>query len=43
MRHWLANLKRQVKAHLPQTWKAGLMAAYDHFVGIGKIPVSRII
>jgi hypothetical protein len=40
MRHWLANLKRQVKAHLPQTWKSGLMAAYEHLVGMGKVPVS---
>jgi len=43
MRHWLTNFKRQVKAHLPQAWKAGLMSAYDYLVGLGKIPVSRII
>lgn len=43
MRHWLANLKRQVKAHLPQTWKSGLMAAYDHLVGMEKVPVSSLI
>ena len=43
MRHWLTNLKRQIKAHLPQSWRAGLIAAYDYFVGIGKIPVSRSI
>ena len=43
MRQWLTNLKRQIKAHLPRNWGAGLIAAYDYFVDIGKIPVSRSI
>lgn len=43
MRHWLANLKRQVKAHLTETWQIGLMPAYDRLVEMGRIPVSRAI
>ena len=43
MRHWLANLKRQTKAHLTETWKAGLMAGYDKLLETGFIPVSRSI
>ena len=43
MRHWLSNLKRQIRAHLPQNWKSGLMSSYDYLLGIGKIPVSRSI
>ncbi len=43
MRHWLSNLKRQIKAHLPHIWKSGLMISYDHLLGMGRIPVSRSI
>ncbi len=43
MRYWLTNLNRQVRAHLPQSWKSGLMAAYDHLIDMGKIPVSSAI
>lgn len=43
MRHWLSNLKRQIRAHLPHSWKPGLMISYDHILGMGKIPVSRSI
>ncbi len=43
MRHWLRNLKRQIRAHLPQSWKSGLMASYDRLLDMGKIPVSRSI
>lgn len=42
-RHWLTNLKRQTKAHLTETWKAGLMAAYDKLIQMGRNPVSRSI
>lgn len=43
MRHWLSNLNRQAKAHLTETWKAGLIAAYDELIQMGRIPVSRLI
>ena len=43
MRYWLRNLKRQIRAHLPQSWKSGLMVSYDYLLGMGKIPVSRSI
>ncbi len=43
MRYWLRNLKGQIKAHLPQSWKSGLMVSYDYLLGMGKIPVSRSI
>ena len=43
MRHWLRNLKRQMKAHLTERWKAGLLSAYDHLVDMGRVPVSRFI
>ena len=43
MRHWLRNLKRQIKAHLTEKWKSGLMAAFDRLVAMGRVPVSRSI
>lgn len=43
MRHWMANLHRQIKAYLPQNWKSGLMDSYDHLLAMGKVPVSRTI
>ena len=43
MRHWLANLKRQTRAYLTDTWKAGLMAAYEKLLELGRTPVSRAI
>lgn len=42
-RHWLYNLKRQVKAHLTEEWKDGLAAAFDYLMSLGRIPVSRSI
>jgi hypothetical protein len=42
-RHWLCNLKRQVKAHLTEEWKNSLIAAFDYIVSLGRIPVSRSI
>jgi len=42
-RHWLCNLKRQIKAHLTEEWKDGLVAAFDRLVTLGRIPVSRSI
>lgn len=43
MRHWLSNLKRQARAHLPQSWKSGLAAAYERLMKLNKIPVSSAI
>ena len=43
MRHWLRNLKRQMKAHLTEKWKSGLMATFDRLVAMGRVPVSRSI
>jgi len=43
LRHWLANLLRQVAAHLTDAWKDGLLAAFDHLSAKGLAPVSRSI
>jgi hypothetical protein len=41
MRHWMANLARQAIAHLTETWKKGLIAAFSRLLDIGCVPVSR--
>jgi hypothetical protein len=41
--HWLRALKRKVLAYLDNTWTGGLLAAFDYFTGVGRIPVSRSI
>ncbi|MBF0202499.1 MAG: hypothetical protein HQK66_14565 [Desulfamplus sp.] len=43
MRHWLRNLKLQVKAHLTDVWKSGLLAGFDQLADMGRIPVSSSI
>jgi hypothetical protein len=43
LRHWLANLARQTLARLTNSWKEGLLAAFDHLVASGVTPVARII
>jgi len=43
MRHWLRNLKRQIRVHLTEKWKSGLMKAFDHLAAMGRVPVSRSI
>jgi hypothetical protein len=43
MRHWLRNLKRQIRAHLTEKWKSGLMKGFDRLVAMGHVPVSRSI
>ena len=43
LRHWLANLSRQMAAHLGVDWKDGLLAAFDRLLALGKTPVSRVI
>ncbi len=42
-RHWLYNLKKQVKAYLTETWDRGFIAAFDYLASIGKVPVSNFI
>jgi len=39
-RHWMQNLKRHTKAILSDTWNAGILAAYDYLISIGRTPVS---
>jgi hypothetical protein len=43
MRHWMANLARQATARLTETWKEGLIAAFDRLLDIGRVPVSRFM
>lgn len=40
-RHWLRALRRRTIAYLGDTWKQGLMAAFDCLLRQGAIPVSR--
>jgi len=40
-RHWFLALRRMVAAHLDNMWKGGLLRAFDYFVSLGQIPVSR--
>ena len=40
-RHWLLALQRRVTAHLGNQWKEGLLRAFDHFISLGQIPISR--
>jgi len=40
-RHWLRALQKRIVAYLGNRWRAGLLAAFDHFVSLGQIPVSR--
>jgi len=43
MRHWLRNLRRQIRARLTEKWKSGLMKGFDCLVAMGRVPVSRSI
>lgn len=43
LRHWLANLTKQILAHLGKDWGAGPMAAFDRLLAAGVTPVSRVI
>jgi hypothetical protein len=40
-RHWLRALGKRVIAYLGNRWQGGLLLAFDHFVSLGQIPVSR--
>ena len=39
--HWLRALRKRVTAYLSNIWKGGLLGAFDHFMSLGQIPVSR--
>ncbi len=42
-RHWLRALQRRIKAYLGDTWAQGLLKAFDHFMTLGHVPVTRNI
>jgi len=42
-RHWLRNLKKQIKARLSDTWDKGITAAFDYLASVGQTPVSSSI
>ncbi|MCK4691752.1 MAG: hypothetical protein KAT20_08085, partial [Desulfuromonadales bacterium] len=42
LRHWLANLKRQVQAHLSCDWNLGLLTGFDELSSRGRIPVALV-
>jgi hypothetical protein len=39
-RHWLFNLRRNIKAHLTNTWTRGEMAGFARLRELGILPVS---
>jgi hypothetical protein len=43
MRHWLRNLRRQIRVHLTEKWKSGLLKGFDRLVTMGRVPISRSI
>jgi len=42
-RHWFRSLQRRIKAYLSDTWTQGLVKAFDHFMTLGHVPVTRSI
>jgi hypothetical protein len=42
-RHWLRNLKKQIKAFLSDIWSKGTLTAFDYLASIGHTPVSSSI
>ena len=41
-RHWMANLRRRIRAYLTDKWSHGEMAAFDLLITQGQVPVSAI-
>ena len=39
--NWLRALRKRVTAYLSNKWKEHLLRAFDHFISIDMIPVSR--
>jgi len=42
LRHWLANLKRQILARLTNAWTQGPWAGFEELLLRGQIPVARV-
>jgi hypothetical protein len=42
-RHWLNGLKRSAKAYLGDQWDKRLLAAFDHLLACGRVPVGSAI
>lgn len=42
LRHWMANLKRQIMAHLTNLWNSGVLAGFEELLLRGYIPVARV-
>jgi len=42
LRHWLANLKLQVSAHLTSAWDWGLLLGFDQLRYEGWVPVTQV-
>lgn len=42
LRHWLANLRRQVTARLTHGWDRGLWAGFQELLLRGQLPVARV-
>jgi hypothetical protein len=42
LRHWMANLKRRIMAHLTNLWDSCVMAGFEELLLRGQIPVARI-
>jgi len=42
-RHWFRALERRIKAYHGNTWSHGLLKAFDHFMALGQVPVTRSI
>jgi hypothetical protein len=42
LRHWMANLKRQIMAHLTNLWDSGVLAGFEELLLRGQIPVARV-
>ena len=41
--HWFRSLCKRIKAYLTDSWQWGVVAAFDHLLLKGQIPVSRAI
>lgn len=41
--HWFRSLCKRIKAYLTNTWRQGIVAAFDYLWQLGQIPVSRSI
>lgn len=42
LRHWLANLRCQIQAHLANYWRFGLLVGFEELLRSDLIPVARV-